>query len=397
MPKKINIIIILLISFLIPVNAEELNLNSEKYILYNLDNDSVLLEKQSNEKTSIASLTKIMSVIVAIEKIDDYDKKVTITNDMIKDIEWDVAKTGFKVGDKVTYDDLLYSAIVASGADSVNALAISLSGSLEDYVTLMNKKAKELNMNDTHFTNVIGLYDINHYSTAEDMAKLLKYALKNNKFKEIFEAEYYITSNNKKLRSTISKYNNDKNDISFITGAKTGYLSKSGNCLASTSHISGVNYLLITLNSYKGSTSHIEDAVKVYKYFGNKYENKKIVGKEDIVVTLKTKCSKEKEIGIKANKNITKFMEKDISKDKISYIYDGIEKVSYFTKKGTKLGTIKIMYNNNELESFDLIYNEVLTFSLLAFIWNYKIIIILLIFSFIIIKSKKPKRKRKHK
>lgn len=395
MIKKINIIIIVFLCFLIQLNAVEMSLNSERYILYNLDNDSVLLEKNSGDKTSIASLTKIMSVLIAIENISDYNEKVTITNNMIKDIEWDVAVTGFKVGEKVTYDDLVYSAIVVSGADSVNALAFSISGSLDEYVELMNKKAKELGMNDTHFTNVIGLYDIDHYSTAEDIAKLLKYALKNKKFKEVFEAEYYITSNDKKLKSTISKYNDGSNDISFITGAKTGYLSKAGNCLATTSHIGGVNYLLVTLNSYKGNKSHIEDAVTVYKYFGNKYENKRIVSDEDVIVTLKTKCSKEKEVEIKANTLITKFMERSISKNEIKYVYDGEEEVSYFTKKGTKLGTVKIMYNDEELDSFELIYNETLTFSIFAFIWNYKLIVITLLLLFIVIKLLKPKRKRK--
>ena len=115
-----------------------LSLNSEKYILYNLDTDEVLLKKDSDVKASIASLTKIMSVIVAIENIDDHDKVVTITSDMLNGIAYDVAVTGFKVGDKVTVDDLLYSAIVASGADSVNALAYVVSGSTSKFVKLMN-------------------------------------------------------------------------------------------------------------------------------------------------------------------------------------------------------------------------------------------------------------------
>lgn len=398
MKRLLKLIIFVFVSFFtFSTCIFGLSLNSEKYILYNLDTDEVLLKKDSDVKASIASLTKIMSVIVAIENIDDYDKVITITSDMLNGIAYDVAVTGFKVGDKVTVDDLLYSAIVASGADSVNALAYVVSGSTSKFVKLMNDKSKELNMKNTNFTNVVGLYDSKHYSTCEDMGILVKYALKNKKFREIFGANYYNTSNGIKLRSTISRYNDGKNNISYITGAKTGYLSKAGNCLASTAHISGIDYLLITINSYKGKTSHVDDAVKVYNYYGNLYEKANVVLKNDEIVKIKVKYTKEKYIMIKANQNIDVIMKKGFDKSKVSYDYDGKDVVTYFTKNGIKLGNVKVKYNGEVISNFDLYYNEKdnVHFSLMSFIFSYSYVIIIIVLIICFKKRSKKKRRKK--
>ncbi len=397
MLKKVISFIILFFLFCININADELDLSSDKYILYNMNDNNILMKKNQDDRTSIASLTKIMTVIIAIENIDDYSEKVTITKEMIDNIEWDVAVTGFKVGDKVTYDDLLYGAIVASGADAVNALAISISGNYDKYVELMNNKVNELNLKNTHFTNVAGLYDSNHYSSAYDMSQILIYALKNNKFKEVFETKYYTSSNDIKMKSTIVKYNSNYSDISYITGTKTGYISKAGYCLASTATLENVNYLLITLNSFGSSTSHIEDAIKTYKYYSDNYGYINIVNNDDIIVKLDTKYAKEKTIDIYSNEVIDAYLKKDTIKSKdISYDYNGINTISYFTKTGTKLGNVKIMYYGNEINNFDLIYNGTLTFSLWLLLWNYKYYILgLILFIIVLILVKKKPKKRK--
>ena len=191
MLKKMSSIILTLILLFDIVYASEVDLESERFILYNLNDNQVLMSEKENEEVSIASLTKIMTVIVSIEKINDFNDKVIITDEMIDNIEWDVSKIGFKEGEEYTYNDLLYGSILASGADSVNALAISTYGSYDKFINAMNEKAASLNMNHTRYSNVVGLYDENNYSSAYDQAKLLMYALKNDKFKEIsFFLEY---------------------------------------------------------------------------------------------------------------------------------------------------------------------------------------------------------------
>lgn len=401
MAKKIISFILFFFLFIVSINADELNLSSDKYILYNMNDDNVLIEHNSDEKTQIASLTKIMTTIVAIENVKDYNKKITITKEMFNDVAWDVATAGYKVGDKVTYNDLFYGAILPSGADAVNALAYTVFENYDDFIKKMNEKAKQLELKNTKFSNPIGLYDENNYSSAKDVSTLLIYALKNTKFKEIFTTKNYTSTNGVKMKSTIESYNskNGNADLNYITGAKTGYIKKAGYCLATTAEIDGVEYLLVTLNAYSTGAPHIKDAVKTYKYYSENYSYKNIVKKDTIVVTLSTKYSKNKEIDIKANKNIKQYLKNDFNSKNIEYKYDGEKYVTPFTKQGTKLGTIEIKYNNKTLDKFDLIYSQKVKFSIFNFLWTYKfIIIIFVLLIYIKLKSnkvKKVRRKRK--
>ena len=398
--NNLNKVIFALTSILLFCNvfAENLDLISDKYILYNLNDNKILMKKNENEETQIASLTKIMTIIVAIENITDFDEKVTITKDMVNNIEWDVAKIGLKSGDIVTYNDLLYGAMLPSAADCVNALAISISGNYKDFIELMNNKVKELKLKHTHFENVVGLYSKDNYSSAYDVAEILKYSLKNQKFKQIFEAKEYVLTNGKKINSTLKTYNKKVGeDISYITGAKTGYIKLAGNCLASTATIDNVNYLLVTLNAYSNKKSpHILDATSTYKYFSNNYSYKYILKKNDVVVNLKTKYAKEKNIDIHSSQEYKYYLKNDFNKDSIKYEYDGIKEISYFTKKGTTLGKVKIKLNDEILETFELIYNENLTFSIASFLWINKAYVIAIIL-FIIILLKINKRKKRVK
>lgn len=400
MVKKIISVIFLFFLFIVPIYADELSIDSDKYILYNLNDNSVIIEHNSNEKTQIASLTKIMTTIVAIENVKDYNRKVTITKEMYNNIEWDIAVAGYKVGDKVTYNDLFYGAILPSGADAVNALAYSVFNNYDSFIKKMNDKANELGLKNTRFSNPIGLYDENNYSSAKDISTLLIYALKNKKFKEIFTAKNYTSTTGVKMKSTIETYNakNDNENLNYITGAKTGYIKKAGYCLATTAEINGIEYLLVTLNAHTNGAPHIKDAIKIYKYYSENYEYKSIVKKDTVVVKLPVKYSNEKKINIKANKNIKHYLKNDIDIEDIKYIYAGEKYITPFIKQGTKLGTIEIKYKDETLDKFDLIFLQKVKFSLFSFIWAYKfIVIIIVIIIYIKIKSNKIKGLKKRK
>lgn len=405
--KYFLVYLILFFILIIRINGETLNLNSDKYILYNLNDDKILLSKDENKETYIASLTKMMTTIIAIENISDYNEKITITKDMFKDIAWDVSVAGFKVGEKVTYNDLLYGAILPSGADAVNALALSISKDYDKFVELMNQKVKELNLAHTHFSNVTGLYDKNNYSTAYDVAQILKYALKNKKFKEVFETKNYTFTNGKTVKSTIENYSSriGNKNISYIKGGKTGFINAAGYCLATTATIDGINYLLVTLNADKSKKApHIEDAIETYTYYSKNYSYKIVVDNNDVITKLKTKNAAEKELSIPANTQIKKYLKNDFRKDKVKYNYNGVDEISYFTKKGTILGTVDIIYNNEKLDTFDLIYAGGLTFSIFSFLWNN--LLLILLFAFILfvifriiqlsIKKKRRIKRRRH-
>lgn len=157
-------------------------LNSDKVIVYDYTDDKYLYAKNSEKETSIASITKILSTITAIENIDDLDKKVEITSKMLSSVNKELSKAGLKSKDKIMYRYLLYASILPSGADATTALAFSISGGINEYVVLMNKEAKKIGMTNSNFVNVTGLDAKNHYSTAEDVYKLIKYSIKNQTF-----------------------------------------------------------------------------------------------------------------------------------------------------------------------------------------------------------------------
>ena len=252
------LILVLFFVFVLPVNALEFDIKSTNAILYNYNLDEVIYEKNSNEKVKIASLTKIMTTTVAIENIDNLNEEVTITYEMLKGlIEENASVVGYRIGDRITYKDLLYGSLLPSGADATRALAISIAGSEEEYVKLMNKKAKELNMNNTIFTNSSGLDTNNQYSTVSDVLILLKYALQNETFKEI-----YTTFKYKDLNSTLNKLLNNYNiQNKYIKGAKTGYTDLAGYCLSSYSNDNNIEYLLITTGVYSIVRNPVYSAV----------------------------------------------------------------------------------------------------------------------------------------
>ena len=180
--KRIKFILLFIIFFL-PFNVLAITLpklNSNNIIVYDDANKEILYEKNASEVVNIASLTKIMTTIVAIENINDLNETVEITNSMLQEVPWDASIAGLKEGDVVTYRDLLYATMLPSGADAATALAHSISGNTNSFVHLMNQKAKVLDLNDTHFVNVTGLDADGHYSSANDVLKYLLYALQND-------------------------------------------------------------------------------------------------------------------------------------------------------------------------------------------------------------------------
>mgnify|MGYP004672762507 CR=1 FL=1 len=380
------------------VYAQEFNITSKNVILYNMNEEKVLYQLKDDEKVQIASLTKIMTTIVAIENEKSLDEKVTITKEMLKGIE-EYTQVGFKVGDTPTVKDLLYGSMLPSGADAVNALAISTSGSITKFVELMNEKAKQLNLTNTHFDNPVGMDSKDNYSSAKDMAKLLIYSLKNKTFKEVFTArEYKIESINKTVKTTLIGYSRSYGlDVSQMTGAKSGFTDGAGLCLASTATIDDVNYLLITLGANTKSRSNaVKDSLEIYDYYSTNYSYQTILKKDQKIKTIPIKWGHEKEYNITSTDDLSLYLSNDIRKNRIKYTYSGIEEINYKIKKGSKLGTIKITYEKEELASYDVYLNKELKFYHPVLYGIIIILVILIIYSLkYIIQARRYKKNRK--
>ena len=374
----------------LPVCAIELQLYSKNVLLYNLDEDRVLYEKEASEPIAIASLTKLMTAIVAIENISSLDEKVVLT---IKDFEGlkeaNAAVAGFSMGQQVTYRDLLYGLLLPSGADAALALARNVAGSRTKFVELMNKKAEELGLAHTHFVNETGLDAKGHFSTLEEVAVIFKYALKNPKLKEIIESSTYTMSDSS-FSVTSSLYKNQKRyglHLEYIRGGKTGTTDDAGLCLASIASKNGTNYMLITARAPydKKSPYHFYDAKTIYEYFMNHFAVEKIVKKGENVLYLDTEYAKENRIAFTMDEDIKKYIELPFDKKDVTYQYKGVEKIAYNTRKGTKLGTLEIRYKEETLKNMDIILEAPLHFDLEKYLATHPFLLFLPCFFLLVI------------
>lgn len=238
----------------------------------------VIYEKKARSKAYPASLTKIMTTLVALENIEDISSEATIdTETYQRMIEENASMAGFFGGEAVTYRDLLYGTILSSGGEAANSLAINIAGNKDAFVELMNEKAKALGMKKTKFTNVEGLHDEKQYTSASDMAKLLDYALDNGDFRAIFTKESFQTlatnehPNGITLKSTVlSELSPDMQDGFEIIGGKSGTTEAAGQCWATLGHVNDKAYITIVMGAPLNDISapdHIQrdDTLELFK------------------------------------------------------------------------------------------------------------------------------------
>ena len=377
--KKFIIVLLLLI----PINcfALDLDIISNNAIMYNLNDNEIIYEKNKDEEVSIASLTKIMTCIVAIENINNLDDKVKLTSKDFEGLaEANAAVAGFRVGDEVTYRDLLYGLMLPSGADAAKALTRNIAGSEDKFIEMMNNKSKKLGLNHTHFVNPTGLDIDGHYSSAEDVSKIFMYALKNDTFKEIITTSTYTTSIGLVFKSTISKALSNYNlSMDYLLGGKTGTTGNAGLCLATIAEKDGVNYLLVTVGApypSNGPTNYT-DQKTIYEYFMNNYSYKSIVDKDEKLLRIKTRYAKNDYVVINADKTIKKYLDNDFEQSKVKYKYTGKDVITLDMDKGTKLGKIDIIYNDKVLDTIEVKLKEKQELDIGKYIIGHKVIIII--------------------
>lgn len=360
------------------------NLNSSEWVLFNLRDDKVLSEKDADLEVPVASLTKIMTTILAIEENDSLSELIEITSEMTNVVD-EYVVANLPIGTEVPLEELLYITMLPSAADAAQALAIKTSGSIEAFVNLMNQKATELGMNQTHFSNPVGI-DGDNYSTANDIAILLKYALKNPKFKEVFESfSYYSPTLDLTYKKTIPG-----NDV--ISGAKTGFTNSAGRCLASTATLNDVPYLLINLGAdwQASSTLHVEDALNVYNYYSTNYSYQTILNEGDVMFNVVVSDSDTKSLDFLAKQDVEAYLENDFDMAMLDRVYEGVSNITNDNKVGDYLGEYKIM-NDDEILYETAIYLEAEIEFYPYWLWNTGVVcggILLVLFAILIWRKK---------
>ncbi len=332
--------------------------NSKNIVVIDRKTLSILYEKNPYDKVAMASTTKIMTCIIALEKVNLND--ITTISKQAASVSG--STLGLIKDMKISINDLLYGLMLRSGNDCAVAIAEHISGSAENFSYLMNKKAMELNLKDTHFVTPHGLDDPNHYTTAYDLAILTNYALKNEKFKQIVSTKTCTISFNGYPR-TISNTNELLGNVNGVYGVKTGFTFEAGRCLVSsckrgdldiivvvlgadtkkirTKDSSNlINYIFNTYN-YVDVSSTINEAFSSYiSYFNQNY----YLEKTTTIPHLKLKEIENYEFPLSNNNAITLDTK----------IYT-INKFNPNISKGSKIGTLYLYNGNNLLCSVDII------------------------------------------
>ena len=282
--------------------------------LVDADSGYVMASKNPNGKIYPASTTKVLTSILAIENLD-VDSAVVVTKSGIN-IPWDSSKVYLKEGEVLSIKDLLYCTLITSGNDAANMLGEAVSGSIEEFVKLMNTKALELGCKNTHFVNAHGYHDKDHYTTAEDMAIILKYAMQNDTFREVCETKQYtVTKTNlseeRKLTNTNRLILSKSDSIyafpyEYALGGKTGYTGEAGRCLVGWAKKGDKNLICCV---FAAPTDGKEDkryldTIALFEYGFNNFEHKNIIDKSNYMFDIVDKQNEKKYV-VGLNKDIS--------------------------------------------------------------------------------------------
>jgi len=297
-----------------------------------MDSGRILYENNKDNKMLIASTTKIMTAVIAIEN-KNLNEIVTIGDEVLTMYGSNIY---VEPGEEISLRDLLYGLILRSGNDAAVSIAKYVSGDIDSFVRLMNKKAKKIGMNNTTFNNPHGLdEETKNYSTPYDMAILMKFANNLMEFSEISGTKKWSVQTNKK---TYIWYNRNKllNTYKYLTGGKTGYTPKAGKTLVSTASKNNLNLIAVTLNN----PDHYQVHKNLFEYYFSKYKRILLIDKNNI--TFNNSKYKNLYINYSFSYPLTKDEENDI---KINVDYYNLKKV----KNNSVVGEIYVVFKDKEI------------------------------------------------
>ena len=344
-------------------NVSELpKTNSRRYIVYDRISKSMIIGKNEDVKSAMASTTKIMTTIVILEKAD-LNEKVTVS---AKAGGTGGSRLGLKRGDKASVRDLLYGLMLRSGNDAAVALAEHVGGSVKGFAELMNGKAIELGLTNTHFVTPHGLDDANHYTTALELAKLTDYAMDNETFAKIVGTKsttIYINNQPRQINNT----NELLGVLNGVVGVKTGFTNNAGRCLVTETKRNNMDIITIVLGA-DTKKDRTKDSVNLIEYTFSKYKMYNL--EEQIIEEFnKWKNINEKRILIIKGKQsnpklalgaIEKAIIPICDNDKIEYSINALTEAKAPVEQWNVMGTLTVKLNGKILENIDIVnVNEV--------------------------------------
>lgn len=435
-------LVLLTCSFSVNVCAEEgfsyeFEKNCEALYMFNMDDGRAVYSLNADKALPMASLTKIMTYIIAAENIPDIENTVITVSDRIDtDLEGtDTSLEGIYAGEELTVLQLLNMLMIPSGSDAALALHVyydeNVAGVAYDkdaksspFIDLMNAKAEELGCTDTHFVNAHGLHDRDHYSTARDQAKIVQYAMTLPYFNEIVSTTVYklpatnvyteereVTTINKML---LKDEEDDEYYYEYAKGIKTGANSEAGYCMAASATYEDETYIVIALGSpmtaEDGSTidTHGEmlDAAELFKWAFSQLSRQDICIKSDVLNEAPLKYAWGKDtLQLVPAEDVSAMLPNDISGEDIETVLETPDMVETPVTQGTVLGKATFLYNGEVLDEVNLVAAEsvdksvvVQVFSIIGAIftsiWFWLFVFILLAVGYIHLKKEQARRRR---
>ncbi|MBO5475429.1 MAG: D-alanyl-D-alanine carboxypeptidase [Bacilli bacterium] len=349
-----KIILFLLVIF--PINVFAIADHAKSSILIESSTGTIILENNSNEKASIASMTKMMTLLIIMEYLDN--GKISLS-DMVPISDNAASMGGSQVylspNSKMPLEVLLKSVSIASANDSAVALAEYVAGSTEKFVELMNKRSEEIGLTNTHFMNVHGLDEENHYSTAYDMAMIARELVKHEKILE-YSSKYedYVTHPDG-TNTWIVNTNKLINYYPGLDGLKTGFTNTAGYCITATAKRGNMRLISVVMGEENNKVRN-QDTMELLNYGFSNYKMETILKKDDVVGSINIEFGSKKKVDLVLKsdcQDLVSILEEN------NYSYEIIKnKIKAPVKKGDVVGKINLYSGNTKISEFDLTVKE---------------------------------------
>ena len=396
-------------------NPDNLTTNSDSIILMDAKTSNILYSKNAFEKKYPASTTKLMTAILTLENCRLTDV-VTVSHNAIFSIPIGYSHASLQEGEELTVEELLNVLLIPSANDAAVALAEHIAGSVENFATMMNNKAKELGCLNTNFINPNGVHDNNHYSTAYDLALIGQYAMKFDDILRIAKVTQYTLPKTNKYDEENRIFNttnglvnkNEKYYYPNCTGLKTGYTDKSGYCIVATAEKNGVELLEVVLGS-ESISDRYEDCIELFDYGFENYSNQNLVSANEIIENIEIAgATKEtKNLDIIAKSNIDVLLKNNIDINSLDRKVEINENLSAPISEGAVVGKVTYTIDDKDY-STDLIASSTVVPSNFETIIFRILLIFLILCLFVLIlkkvdhygkgnKSKRISKIKKHK
>lgn len=412
--KIIFFIFIFLMQFIIfisPSYADSDNLKTycPSCILIEANTGKILYEKNSNDVRFPASTTKIMTAILTVENCN-LDDVATVSHNAVYSIPYDYTHASLKEGEELTIEQLLYALMIPSANDAAIVLAEHISGSVEEFAKLMNKRAEELGCKNTHFVNPNGIHSKDHTSTSYDLALMGKFAMQNSIIRKIVSTTQFTLSATNKYSKTDRIFNNSNDLLNTYskyyyegtTGVKTGYTGEAGNCIIASAKKNNLEVILVVLggeSTNTGLSQRYLDCKTLFDYAFNNYSLKTLNEKNAVLkqITVRGATEETQNLNVLIKDKIEIFSENSADLSSLEPEITLDENLMAPISANSAIGKITYNYDGQTYSSDLIAETQVLSSDFLPLLFRILLIFVVLYLLFLLLKKPKNKSKKTYK